>query len=239
MDALRRSRWCLVVCMAAVALVAACTSGRPRPLHYGSLVADDRILDYAHPVETLKLQNGLLVALVPDERANLVAVDVRYLVGDIEDPEGKRGLAHVVEHMMFEQRSGPGEPTTAERLATIALRHNATTSWDATHYHTLALASQLDELLAVEASRMRNGCAGLDEATFKHELAVVAQELTQRGTTELVDVALGTLYGARHGYTRRSTTADLARLTLADVCSFVDAHYGPDRAILVIAGQIG
>jgi zinc protease len=235
MDALQRSsRWWILV----LGIAAACSSRPSKPIRYGSLVAGERSFNYVSGIDSFKLPNGLSVALVPDERANLVAVDVRYLVGDIEDPDGKRGLAHVVEHMMFEQRSAAGEPTTGDRLATLALSHNATTTWDATHFHTVALASQLDELLMIEANRMSHGCAGLDQAALDHELAVVTQELTQRGPSPLLDTLLGELYGASHAYTRRATTADVARLTLADVCNFVDAHYAPDRAILVVAGRM-
>jgi len=235
MDAPQRgSRWWFGV----LGIVAACVPPHAKPIRYGSLVLGERSFHYRHGVEASTLRNGLMVALVPDDRANLVAVDVRYLVGDIDDPDDKRGLAHVVEHMMFERRSEPGGPTTTDRLATASLSHNAKTMWDATHYHTLALASELDELLTIEASRMTSGCAGLDQPALDRELAVVTQELAERGSTMLLDAAVGEIYGASHAYTRRATADDVARLTLDDVCGFIAAHYAPDRAILVISGRI-
>lgn len=109
------------------AVPAGCGSGRG-PIRYGSLVVGERGFNYSHGVESFTLANGLVVALIPDEHANLVSVDVRYRVGAAQDPAGKAGLAHVVEHMMFEQRAEPGGPTLSDRLAIAALGHNAETT---------------------------------------------------------------------------------------------------------------
>jgi zinc protease len=84
---------------------------------------------------------------------------------------------------------------------------------------------------------MTGGCAGLDQATFDRELAVVTQEIAQRGAHPLLDAVLGDLFGATHRYTYGLGGRDLAGVTLADVCSFVDAHYAPGQAILVISGR--
>jgi zinc protease len=69
-----------------------------------------------------KLANQLTVAMMPDQRVNLVSVEVRYLVGAADDPPGKTGLAHLVEHLMFARRAEPGGPEIADRLAAVALR---------------------------------------------------------------------------------------------------------------------
>ena len=230
----RGSRWWLGV-FAVVA--AACGSSR-MPIRYGSLKVAERSLSYGHGVEAAKLPNGVIVALSSDPRANLVAVDVRYLVGAAEDPPGKSGLAHLVEHMMFERRASPGGPTLGDLLTTAALSHNADTTWDATHYHAIALADRLDDLLAIELARMTGGCAGIDEATFERERGVVLQEIAQRGDARLLDAILGDLFGTDHRYARGVGGRDVASLTLPDVCSFVDAHYAPDRAIVVVSGRV-
>src|SRR4051794_737518 len=109
----------------AIGLVS-CAPGRVA-LRIGSMQVGERNLDYSHGVESFKLPNGLTVALAPEPRANLIAVDVRYLVGAVEDPAGKSGLAHLVEHMMFERRTSLDGPTLADRLAGAALYHNAAT----------------------------------------------------------------------------------------------------------------
>lgn len=219
----------------AIGLVS-CGHGRVA-LRIGSMQVGERNLDYSHGVESFKLPNGLTVALAPESRANLVSVDVRYLVGAVEDPAGKSGLAHLVEHMMFERRTSLDGPTLADRLAGAALYHNAATTWDATHYQDLALADRLDDLLAIEATRMAAGCAGLDDAALEHERAVVLQELAERGSSEVASAILGDVFGADHRYAAGVGGRDVARLTLDDVCGFVDAHYAPRRAILVVSGR--
>lgn len=85
---------------------------------------------------------------------------------------------------------------------------------------------------------MTGGCAGLDQPTFDHELAVVTQELAQRGTHKLLDAVLGDLFGATHRYASGVGGDDVTGLTLGDVCSFMEAHYAPGQAILVIAGRM-
>lgn len=217
-------------------VAAGCGSG-PGPIRYGSLVMGERGFNYSHGVESFTLANGLVVALLPDAHANLVSVDVRYRAGAADDPAGKVGLAHVVEHMTFERRAEPGGPTLDDQLALAALGRNAGTTWDATHYHEVALAAKLDDLLAIEAARMTGGCAGLDQATFDRELAVVTQELAQRGTHKLLDAVLGDLFGPTHRYASGIGGDDVTEFTLDDVCGFVEAHYAPGQAILVITGR--
>src|SRR6186997_3085703 len=86
------------------------------------------------PERHARLDNGLRVVLLPDPSAELVEVDVRYEVGSKEDPPGRAGLAHLVEHLMFQQQAGPDQPSVAAVLQQSTLSHNAFTSWDSTHY---------------------------------------------------------------------------------------------------------
>lgn len=239
MAAVARARgWIGAITVGAITAAAiGCVAPRGE-IRYGSLEVGERSFGYDHGVETFTLPDGLVVALAPDVRANLVTVDVRYRAGAADDPTGKSGLAHLVEHVMFQPRSQPGGPTLAERLSAAALYHNASTSWDATHFRAIALAGGLDELLAIELARMRDGCAGVEPAAFERERAVVEQELAQRGRGELATAIVGDLYGANHRYVHGEGGRDVARLSLADACGFVDARYAPDRAILVIAGRI-
>jgi zinc protease len=229
--------WWVVVLAALVGLVSSSCSSRPTQIRYGSLIMSERAFNYRHNVEFFTMANGLVVALLPDAHANLVSVDIRYRTGAADDPVGKTGLAHLVEHVTFEQRDEPGGPTLNDLLALAALGHNAETTWDATHYHEFALAGKLDELLKIEATRMTRGCAGLDQAAVDHERAVVLQELAQRGPHSLLDAVMGDLFGATHRYAAGVGGTDLATLTLDDVCDVLSARYTPDQAILVVAGR--
>src|ERR1043165_9780013 len=100
-------------------------------------------------------KNGLRFVVMPDPSTQLAEVDVRYEVGAREDSHGKAGLAHLVEHLMFDQQpGGPGTRTRQQELTDLTLNQNAYTTWDTTHYMLNARAELLDALLKIEASRM-------------------------------------------------------------------------------------
>ena len=220
----------------AVAL-AACSSPRSN-VRLGSLTPSQRSLDYDPGIVSWRLANQLTVAMMPDKRVNLVSVEVRYLVGAADDPPGKTGLAHLVEHLMFARRAEPGGPEVADRLSAVALGYNAQTSWDATHYIAIGLAPRLDDLLAIEASRMAGGCDGIDEAALARERAIVLEESAQRDAGDVLEPLQQALFGPAHAYSHSVGGHDVAALTRADVCQFIDAHYAPSRAILVVSGSV-
>ena len=73
--------------------------------------------------------NGLRFVIMPDPSTTLVEVDVRYDVGAREDPKGKAGLAHLVEHLLFQIRpGGPGTPTLMDHLSQLAVARNTYTT---------------------------------------------------------------------------------------------------------------
>lgn len=217
-----RAAWLL----ATVLLVTGCPSS-PR---FGDLRFGPRKFALDVPATVIELDSGMVIALVPDDRTNLVSVDVRYRVGAAEDPAGRAGMAHLVEHLSF-------EPLEAE-LAEAALVSNAFTSPDHTHYWSIGLADRLDDLLELEARRMDPRCDQLTEAVFLRERDVVIEEIAQRGRRE--DRAAEharAVWGADHPYGREITGGEIAGATRDEVCRFVDDHYAPNRALLVVTGR--
>jgi zinc protease len=200
----------------------------------------DHAVEYRLDVELYRVQNGLTVLLLPQPNTNLVRVDVRYQVGAAEDPAGKAGLAHVVEHMAFELLpKGAGGPSLANLLGLVALEHNAYTTKDETHYYSEGLAANLESLIAVEAVRMRASCEWVDEQRFAREIEVVHNELRERSgpgarvVTRLLDEIYGNGYGSQH-----FDHTGVANITRQDVCSFFERYYNPASAILVVSGRI-
>ena len=99
--------------------------------------------------------NGLRFVIMPDPTTQLVEVDVHYEVGSREDPVGKAGLAHLVEHLMFQTRpDGPDTQPIFQTLMDISTFMNAFTNEDMTHYWTTVHAENLDAMLKIEAMRM-------------------------------------------------------------------------------------
>ncbi|MBZ0235593.1 MAG: insulinase family protein, partial [Deltaproteobacteria bacterium] len=209
--------------------------GDPR---FGPLQRDQRQFRFRHNIELFEVSNGMRVALIPDDRTNLATIDVRYDVGAAEDPPGKAGLAHLVEHLAFMLRAESGGPTIFEELGEIALHYNAHTSSDETHYTSTVPIEQLERVIAIEGRRMRAPCDQLDEATFRRERDVVLAEEAERATPN--DDAwyelMAAVYGAAHPYARPVGSREVASATRADACAFMEQHYAPNRAFVVITG---
>jgi len=222
-----------LACMAVVG-VAGCSS--PVALRFA----------FSHGEIRGRLQsNGLRFVVMPDATTQLVEVDVRYEVGSREDPPGKAGLAHLVEHLMFDQRpDGPGTKPMMQVLRQLTLNMNAYTNWDTTHYMLNARAELLDALIKIEAMRMFYGCQTISEDEFLREREVVRNEIRggARAAEDLVpDKTLAAIYPKGHAYARSVGGDDeqLATLTLADACGFMERYYAPARATVVVAGGIG
>lgn len=216
--------------------------GGPKAIKSPELRPGDRRFDYRHDIELFKVTNGMMVAVSPDPNTNLVRVDVRYRVGAADDPVGQAGMAHLAEHVTFLSRAEPGGPLIEERLAAATLGYNAYTARDETHYEASALTQNLETLLAIEAERMQMSCEGVDNAIFERERDVVVQELLQRdaplGRTFAGVIAAA--YGAEHPYAPvpGGDPARVGAITREEVCAFIDRHYAPDRAILVVSGKV-
>ncbi|MEO7732073.1 MAG: pitrilysin family protein, partial [Kofleriaceae bacterium] len=187
-------------------------------------------------------KNGLRFIVMPDPTTQLAEVDVRYEVGSREDPPGKAGLAHLVEHLMFQQRpGGPDARPLAQVLPQLTLNMNAYTNWDTTHFMLNARAGLLDTLLKIEAFRMRDGCRTISEYEFLREREVVRNEIRRGGRSpdaRIPELTLAELYPPGHAYARSVGGDDeqLSTITLRDACEFMRQYYVPERAVVVVAG---
>ena len=198
---------------------------------------------YAEKRGTLE-SNGLRFVVVPDKSTQLVEVDVRYEVGSREDPIGKAGLAHLVEHMMFQLKpDGPGTPPLMHFVNQLSTFFNAYTNWDSTHYMTTSRAAQLDGMLKIEAMRLYFGCQTISEDEFLREREVVRNEIRQRGGTaegQIPQLVMSAVYPKGHAYERMVGGDDrqLTTITLQDACDFIHKYYVPERATVIIAGGV-
>ena len=161
------------------------------------------------------LHNGMQVVFVKDPSARDVQVTVRYGFGDVDDPVGHEGTAHLVEHMMFE--TPVGDTSVFDRLGAIATAFNGFTSHDTTTYVERGAPDQLDAMLQIEMTRLARPCATWTEVSFQRERAAVVNEQRQNETERnLISLLERVIYPADHPYTRvgKSTEGGLATLTL-------------------------
>jgi zinc protease len=166
------------------------------------------------------------------------SVGVSWLAGSVDDPPGKEGLAHLVEHLAFRCRVAGG--TVWQRLQADGVLFNAFTTHDATVYFETGKPEQLRSLVTLEIERMRDPLAGVTQADIDTEKEVVVSELRERDQLfpegNAMEALEARLYGAGHPYARSvgGTEASVRRITAADVTAFVKRLYRPERAILTL-----
>ncbi len=200
--------------------------------------------------------NGLRFVIMPDATTKLVEVDIRYDVGAREDPQGKAGLAHLVEHLMFQTRpDGPNTPPLFQTIIDIASDFNAYTEWDRTHYRMTSQATNLDALLKIEAMRMYYaadlpakdgipafGCSTVPPGEFEREREVVRNEIRAQSSADdyVLQLVEAAIYPKGHAYERLVGGNDeqIASAQLSDACKFMKNYYAPERATVLIAGAV-
>jgi zinc protease len=188
--------------------------------------------------------NGLKLFVVPDPYTRLVQFDVRQQVGSREDPQGKAGMAHFVEHLMFQMPvDGPGSPKLMLDLPQHSLTFNAYTSSDETHYMHTGTAEELERYVRYTALRLGYDCAAVPESEFLRERDVVRNEHRWRGTgldAFVYSRMLEQVFPEGHPY-RRSLVdidTDLASITPEDTCGFIKRWYTAGQATVVVSGDV-
>ncbi|MEZ4364737.1 MAG: insulinase family protein [Kofleriaceae bacterium] len=187
--------------------------------------------------------NGLRFVVMPDPSTELVEVDVRYEVGSREDPPGKAGLAHLVEHLMFQLKLRPDLPPVMHLVGQMSTFFNAYTNWDSTHYMTTVRAENFESVLTIESKRLELGCQSISEDEFLREREVVRNEIRQRGgdaSGQIPQLVMDEVYPTGHAYREMigGDDAQLSTITLADACAWIGKYYVPERATVIIAGGV-
>jgi zinc protease len=197
----------------------------------------------AIPHQSFTLDNGLTVIVHEDRKAPIVAVSVWYNVGSKDEPKGKTGFAHLFEHLMFNGSENlPGD--FFEYLQQIgATNYNGTTWFDRTNYFQNVPTGALERALFMESDRMGYLLGAINQEKLTNQIGVVQNEKRQ-GDNEpggLVEYeVLANLFPEGHPYHHSTigSMADLDAASLADVKQWFIDKYGPNNAVLVLAGDI-
>ncbi len=212
------------------------TSAAPAPI-------SDLVAKVSIPHETFTLDNGLRVIVHPDRKAPVVAVSVWYRVGSKHEPKGQTGFAHLFEHLMFNgSENAPGD--FFEPLQQVgATDFNGTTSVDRTNYFQTVPTGALDLALFLESDRMGHLLGAVTQETLDNQRGVVQNEKRQGDNNpfglfryELFE----NLFPKGHPYHHSTigSMADLNAASLDDVQKWFHDKYGPNNAVLVLAGDI-
>ena len=244
-----------VLSLLASASLAACaaqtppalTAGPPQPAAAPAEIAAAPLSQLVSavdiPYESFTLPNGLRVLVHTDRKAPVVGVSVWYAVGSKHEPRGKTGFAHLFEHLMFNgSENAPGD--FFEPLQQIgATDTNGTTWFDRTNYFETVPTAALDMALMLESDRMGHLLGAVTQAKLTNQIGVVQNEKRQGDNQPygLVEYEqLENLYPSGHPYHHSTigSMADLSSASLDDVKGWFRDHYGPNNAILVLAGDI-
>jgi zinc protease len=206
-----------------------------------AIVASASAARAATPVLETTLDNGLRVLILEDRRNPLVSVQLWYRVGSRNERPGATGLAHFLEHMMF--KGTPMHPKGAYSRAVEGNggHDNAFTTQDTTSYFVNIAADKVDEVLQLEADRMRNLL--LDPAEIDAERQVVMEERRMRTEDSpdglLAEEVMATAFEAHpYGWPVIGWMEDIARINPAELRAFYDLYYRPNNAVLVVVGDV-
>jgi zinc protease len=232
----------LALATSTIALSGAALSGAAmaatKPAPVADLVAQVNI-----PYDKFTLPNGLTVLVHEDRKAPIVAVSIWYGVGSKNEPKGQTGFAHLFEHIMFNgSENAPGDYFQyTKKIGATDL--NGTTWLDRTNYFQTVPTSALESALFLESDRMGYLLGGLTEESIKTQIKVVSNEKRQSDNQPfgMVDYQQSeNLYPVGHPY-HHSTIGSLEDLSVAKLDDFKKwfrDYYGPNNAILVLAGDV-
>jgi zinc protease len=188
-----------------------------------------------------QLSNGLKLIVREDHRAPTVAHMVWYRAGSMDEVNGKTGVAHVLEHMMFKGTDKVKSGEFSRLVAAVGGRENAFTSRDYTAYFQQVEKSKLDQVMKLEADRMSN--LNFDDAEFLKEIQVVMEERrlrTEDNPSSLLNESLmATAYmSSPYRHPVVGWMNDLVNMKAVDALDWYRSWYKPNNATVVIAGDV-
>ncbi|HEU4853423.1 MAG TPA: pitrilysin family protein [Telluria sp.] len=194
------------------------------------------------PVNVKKLDNGLTVVISEDHSSPTVGVSVVYHVGMRLEPRNRTGFAHLFEHLMFQGTPNAPKGVFDKTITGGGGNNNGSTRADFTNYIETAPVSALDAILWLEADRMKT--LDFNPTTLKNQQDVVKEEIRVNvknqpyGGFMWIDIGQHAFQKWENNHDGYGSFQDLEGASLEDVKNFHRDYYGPNNAVLSIAGDI-
>ena len=194
------------------------------------------------PVQVKKLDNGLTVIVSQDRSSPTVGVSVVYHVGMRLEPRNRTGFAHLFEHLMFQGTPNAPKGVFDKAITGGGGNNNGSTRADFTNYIETAPVSALDSILWLEADRMKT--LDFNAKTLKNQQDVVKEEIRVNvknqpyGGFMWIDIGQHAFQKWENNHDGYGSFEDLEGASLDDVRAFHRDYYGPNNAVLAIAGDI-
>jgi len=187
------------------------------------------------------LHNGLEIVVIPDHRTPVVTHMVWYRNGSADDPVGKSGIAHFLEHLMFKGTEKHPQGEFSDVVTSLGGQENAFTSYDYTAYFQRVAREHLKTMMEFEADRMTG--LVLTDDVVDPERDVVIEERRMRTDTDpsaqLGEALASTLF-THHPYGKPiiGFMHEIEGLHREDALAYYRRFYTPENAILVVAGDV-
>ena len=212
-------------------------------LFFSSGVIASEQQDGLIPYETFVLENGLTLIVHEDPKAPIAAVNIWYHVGSRNERPGQTGYAHLFEHLMFQgsQNSGGEYLNLVDSVGATDL--NGTTWFDRTNYFQTVPTGALDRILFLESDRMGHMLEAIDQAVLDEQRGVVQNEKRQGDNqpySKIWEELLKQVFPPGHPYSWETigSMEDLEAASLEEMQEWFRTYYGPNNAVLVIAGDV-
>jgi zinc protease len=195
----------------------------------------------ARAVQQFTLDNGMLVVVVPDHRTPVVTHMLWYRIGAADDPYGKSGIAHFLEHLMFKGTAKHPGGRFSQQIAAVGGQENAFTSYDYTGYFQRVSRENLGSMMEFEADRMTGLVLGEDVIAAERD--VILEERNQRidnDPSARLSEQVQAAQFLNHPYHRPTIgwRHEMETLNREDALAFYKRFYQPDNAFLVVAGDV-
>jgi predicted Zn-dependent peptidase len=194
------------------------------------------------PVNVKKLDNGLTVVISEDHSSPTVGVSVVYHVGMRLEPRNRTGFAHLFEHLMFQGTPNAPKGVFDKTITGGGGRNNGSTRPDFTNYIETAPVSSIEPILWLEADRMKT--LDFNAKTLKNQQDVVKEEIRVNvknqpyGGFYWIDISQQAFQKWENNHDGYGSFEDLEGASLDDVRAFHRDYYGPNNAVLAIAGDV-
>jgi zinc protease len=222
----------MVRAMSLTALVLAASLAAAPPKPFTQVASVEGVTEY-------RLPNGLRVLFVPDESVATVTVNMTVLVGSRHEGYGEKGMAHLLEHMLF--KGSPKYKDPKKEMGSRGAEWNGTTRQDRTNYFETLNASDVNTDFAIrfEADRLVN--AFVAKKDLDTEMTVVRNEFeaSENRPQGVLNNAVRAAALPWHNYGRAviGIKADIELVPIDNLKAFYARYYQPDNAVLVIAGR--
>ncbi len=192
-------------------------------------------------VQEFMLENGLKVIFIEDHKIPIANFQIWYKVGGIDEPAGKSGISHFLEHMMFKGTPNYGSKVFSNMIQKKGGMDNAFTTMDYTMYFQKLPSSEIQLSIDLESDRMKNLL--LNQADLDAERSVVMEERRMRYEDDpknilREEVAAAAIKVQAYRKPVIGWMEEIAAITRADMAEHYGIYYSPDNAFIIISGDV-